>query len=166
MRRIDQQVLHDPDGLDVGDCYRACLASILDDATVPHFAAIEGPEQPGAGPVWWSQARQWLRAEYGIDTASFDITEDVPTPLHVLGGDETSAWQRHGIGTVQSPRGPFTHAVVVNLDGEVVHDPHPSRASMLAPLIAVDLFFAIDDEWNPLIQPEAVTAPTGEEGTG
>ena len=57
----------------------------------------------------------------------------------------------NGIGDVPSPRGDFRHAVVVNLDGTVVHDPHPSRASLGATIEGVDLLLAINDEAHPLI---------------
>lgn len=155
MKPVDQAFLHAPPFGDIGDCFAACLASILDmdRAQVPHFVTTQGPEQPGAGPVWWAATRRWLRSERGIDIASFDITEDFPTPCSLY-VSEPGDWQQYGIGDVQSPRGDFRHAVVVNLDGTVVHDPHPSRASMGARLDGVDLLVPIDESWNPLVNPD------------
>lgn len=153
MRPVDQTIMQDPERGILGNCYQACLASVLGIPldTVPHFVALHGPEQLGAGPIWWAEARRWIRREHDRDLAMFDITPEHPTPCSMYAG-EPADWQAFGIGSVPSPRGPFEHAVVVNLDGDVVHDPHPSRASMGGTITVVDLLFRIDDVWNPLIQ--------------
>lgn len=154
MKPVDQTLMQDLERGVVGNCYAACLASVLDLSIdqVPHFVALQGPDQPGAGPIWWIEARRWLRGERAIDIAMFDITPEHPTPCSMYAG-EPADWQLYGIGCVQSPRGDFLHAVVVNLDGDIVHDPHPSRASMGAAITAVDLLLPIDSETHPLIQP-------------
>lgn len=92
-------------GEGVGNCFSACVASILemqiDD--VPFF---------GADELWWDRFQEWL-ALRGLYAMCIQCKpEHAPRGFHVVGG--------------KSPRGNFLHAVVAK--GEtIVHDPHPSR---------------------------------------
>lgn len=104
---VDQLKLHDENT--VGDCFRACLASILemDPSDVPHFVELGGDK-------WWILATEWCE-ENGLSlTYSFKangIREHLPL---------------YWIASGKSPRGDFNHSVVFFGD-EMVHDPHPSR---------------------------------------
>jgi hypothetical protein len=106
----------------VGDCFRACIASIfeLKAGEVPHFLKIE----LGTRYAWTYTLDQWL-APQGLWYCDFP-TEVKTWCVHVpLDGV-------YAIGTGKSPRYPtWDHSVVVKLhrtEGmRIVHDPHPSR---------------------------------------
>ena len=114
---------HTADGLP-GNCLQAAVASLLDldvDA-VPHFAVYVN---------WFGAMRRWAR------TRDADFTYfPIPVPDQYA---EAWAWyqdwgrehQAYVLLSGPSPRGPFWHVVVGNVDLETVHDPHPSRAGLL-----------------------------------
>lgn len=89
-----------------GDCWAACLASVLeiDAATVPNPNLV-----PEGG--WFDQQETWLRKTFGLGLVYVEVGEWFPIGLHLI------------MGT--SPRGPWQHTVV-GRSGAMVHDPHPS----------------------------------------
>jgi len=94
-----------------GNCLSACVASILELslADVPWFSL--------AGEQWWDVLAAWVR------TRGLGVTYYVP-----LG--EMHAPRGYSIVGGASPRFPgATHACVA-YDGNVVHDPHPSRVGL------------------------------------
>lgn len=109
-----------------GNCLQAAVASMLDLPLegVPHFAIYAD---------WWSAMRRWLREARGMDWAY------VAFPVS---GDQGDWWDRyaelgrengwHVLLGGPSPRGPFSHVVVGNVDLELVHDPHPSRDGLVS----------------------------------
>jgi hypothetical protein len=103
-----------------GDCLRACVASLLDVPydTVPHFHLYAS---------WWETLRRWTREHHGGDFAPLTPVDGTVRPmLAELVGDELL------IGTGPSPRGADRrHAVLVDVDLALVHDPHPSDAGVL-----------------------------------
>lgn len=112
-----------------GDCFRACIASILelplDD--VPHFVQIgltphpDDPQPLAEGNSdWWYYLRDWLRPR-GLIYFDIPAGEDAPDAL-------ISALGYHTI-TGLSPRGDWQH-VVVGRGGEIVHDPHPEGGGL------------------------------------
>lgn len=114
MKPVDQEFLHDAKNNVIGDCFRACIASILEvpiDA-VPHFVLL--------GSRWSKVMNGYLEA----------LSKDIEW---VKGTPPDGVW---AIATVKSPRfldgqRELLHSVIWR-DGKVVHDPHPSRASMNA----------------------------------
>jgi len=109
---IDQEFVHDPSINQHGDCFRACLASVLEmpREEVPHFAQ----EANGVAHIFWNNAMDWLEArgwEY-VHSPTWKPHEW----FHFISGP--------------SPRGNGVTHMVVGLNGEVVHDPHPSRAGL------------------------------------
>ena len=105
MRPVDQTIFGAPEG----NCLAACVATLLDLSIddVPHFGA-DG---------WAEQLTRWLRPR-GLYALHFSLPSDWhPRGLYILAG--------------QSPRGDFLHAVVAR-GGDVIHDPHPSRAGLLS----------------------------------
>lgn len=96
-----------------GNCLSACVASLLEISLldVPYF---------GGDDEWWASLRRWLqpRGLYALNS-TLDASPDAwrPEGYYILAG--------------QSPRGPWLHAVVAR-GHEIVHDPHPSRAGILA----------------------------------
>lgn len=121
-----------------GDCLRACVATILgipDDLTVPHFVMASD---------WWTALRCWTIEQHGLDWAVAWRDPDYAGPATVgtvRPGMVTPAewsWHHarkyaggHALVAGHSPRGPYLHGVVGNLEGGVVWDPHPSRAGLL-----------------------------------
>lgn len=114
MRPVDQEFLHDKAAGVEGDCFRAVLASILERpiAEVPHFADITKGQ--GASEFWES-VYEWLETQ-GYEYVSTKVAPEGALEFHSLSGP--------------SPRGNGTYHAVVGLNGEVAHDPHPSRAGI------------------------------------
>lgn len=120
MRRVMQTMF----GARAGDCFAACVASILDlpREAVPHFCAVPDGED------WFADFQTWLAAR-GL--VAFEAALPVPlvpclarmTPgaLIIVAGPSPNAL----------PELPCLHACVARAtdDGagfEIVHDPHPS----------------------------------------
>jgi hypothetical protein len=99
-------------GVREGNCFAACVASLLDltIVDVPHLMAEER---------WFEASLDWLepRGFWAIclRTQERDQRETI-RGLYVLSG--------------RSPRGDFLHSVVARGD-TIEHDPHPSRAGLL-----------------------------------
>ena len=118
MTPITQEFLHDPDNGVYGDCQRAVIASLLNlpISEVPHFLA----DGEGDAVKFWEGLQKFL-GKHGY--AWFTV------PARSGG-----AFFGHDGGVYHeisgpSPRGEFLHAVI-GLDGNVVFDPHPSRAGL------------------------------------
>jgi hypothetical protein len=105
----DQTILH-VDG-QTGNCFQAAIANVIGwpIERVPHFALM-GKEH------WWDCAQAWL------DWQGFHIEYKPDSYPNLL---------PHCILSGQSPRG-LSHSVVGDTrTGEMLHDPHPSRAGLL-----------------------------------
>jgi hypothetical protein len=133
----------------VGDCYRACIASVLEIPIldVPHFYELARNGDQGDA---CNLAREWLRSR---DLAIFQCWADSQTSLKTV----LDAYSRqnpdvaiilHGeaatIGT------DINHAVVL-LNGEIAHD--PSGAGIAGPSIRSDNSGA--EWWMEVIAPTA-----------
>ncbi|MDB5885835.1 MAG: ArV1 [Polaromonas sp.] len=122
MSTVDQTILH-AEG-ECGNCLQASLASILDWPleAVPHFALL-GENH------WWDCLLAWLDAQgFWLDyrADSFAGTGGAVLPRCLLSGP--------------SPRG-FSHAVVGDsATGQMLHDPHPSRAGLVSVAYRAYLF--------------------------
>lgn len=121
MKPVSQTILHTDDG-PPGDCFRACVASLLELAAedVPHF--VLNPR------TWMRDCNAWLAQRGLVMVATEDRIRDV-------------FWRGCGrvyaIAAGKSPRGPWHHSVIARLGGtdedpvwEIVHDPHPSGAGI------------------------------------
>jgi hypothetical protein len=104
---VDQTQLHG--GKTKGNCLRACLASILeiDIEAMPHFEE--------KGEYWFTDLRRWMRKFNG-------------KTVHVFPG--TFKPEGYCLAAGMSPRNIY-HCVVC-LDGEIVHDPHPSKSGLVS----------------------------------
>lgn len=98
-------------GLPGGNCFAACVASLLempiDD--VPNFCNLPGD--------WEAEFNRWLRP-FGLYALTVQMNDWRPPGLHIMAG--------------KSPRGASVkemHSVVAQGDA-IVHDPHPSRAGL------------------------------------
>jgi hypothetical protein len=125
MKPVEQTVLMPPGG----NCFAACMASILELPleTMPDFTPFDD---------WTVRWNRWLR----------------PMNLAIMhtSVSETNfeAWRQecmpgYTIPAVESPRGPWLHAVVA-LDGELVWDPHPERCMGVGAWREVTYFYVID----------------------
>lgn len=114
---VDQDEFYDPNrsiGEQRGNCWSATLASMLELplAEVPNFVQID----VDGGENWWMHTQHWLAERgYRLQMLWFGIE-----PVHM-----------HYIACGRSPRAEGLYHSVVYLDGELAHDPHPSRAGIL-----------------------------------
>jgi hypothetical protein len=88
----------------------ASLLDVEDYDSVPHFVELDD---------WWGLTCSFVRERTGKSVAWWDNPESIPLGIDLL------------IGSGPSPRGNFWHAVIVDRQGNLVHDPHPSRAGVL-----------------------------------
>lgn len=121
----DMEHRHDPDAGTVGDCWRACIATVTGTpiAEVPHFVGDHHVRDTADGTTEWLAATQrWLAERFGHICLYYDN----PEAMYPDRRNEPSAWPLV-IWSGQSPRGDWGHAVVGSQDGKMIHDPHPSR---------------------------------------
>lgn len=97
------------DGSEPGNCQAACIATLLDlpITEVPNFAKVRSKFQ---------EEQDTFLAKHGLWLM---YTEEEPCTVNTV----------HYIGSGMSSRG-LRHAVVM-LDGEIIHDPHPSQAGLV-----------------------------------
>jgi len=123
-RKIDQTVMGR-----YGNCQSACLAMLLgaELSEVPNFAQLA--QDQGNAAAYTAQG-EWLR-ERGWTLLTVAPWQGLPWPpahgYYIAGG--------------ASPRG-FRHAVIFK-DGELWHDPHPSRGG-IANVDDVDLLYPLN----------------------
>jgi hypothetical protein len=124
VKPVDQTILHNPAQGRYGDCFRACIASILHlpAQAVPHvFDGASDDDTAGDG---LEMLNQWL-AQYGLAYTEVLTTD----PLQMMARYNSAAYH---VMVGRSPRG-GNHAVVAKA-GKVVHDPHPERGGLSKPL--------------------------------
>lgn len=127
MKPVDQTITTHPEG----NCFPACLASILE------IPLEEVPHAKGEG--WQYYYNQWLRPR-GLALITVGLPADIQTMSPELRRYHMPGYT---ILAVQSPRYDCLHSVVC-LDGEIVHDPHPLRAMGVGAWKELDLLIAID----------------------
>lgn len=106
LREVTQTIFIGDPGGRLGNCFQACVASVLDLPLeeVPHFIEFD----------------DWVQLFYNF------VKDQGYSARRVNGLPEKGT----GIGTGPSPRSlAAAHAVVVK-DGKTVWDPHPSRAGV------------------------------------
>ena len=119
---VTQQVTTKDDGKGgVGDCMRACVASLLglsvDD--VPHFARYGLNDEPPDKHGWW-----WAFIGFcdTLEPSHEVLVPDEPPPP----SDDIADLFGMYLATGKSPRGDWNHVVICR-GGEVIWDPHPDR---------------------------------------
>ncbi|WP_396912478.1 hypothetical protein [Mycolicibacterium sp.] len=131
--RYADQEHTDPEGSVYGDCWRVCVANLLQLPTrkVPHFVHNHGEH-------WYHATKEWLLAEHQVHLLHrpprFPITPTGRSERIILCG--------------KSPRGDWGHAVLADHHGHVIHDPHPSRAG-LETVVTAYLIATVDDLQPP-----------------
>lgn len=125
MTPVFQNILYDLAADELGDCYRAALASILDleVEALPHFGA--GNPTPVA---FNARIDAWM-ADQGL-IQIWNFFDAAPLPL-ILG---TCAHANPGICHLVVGRSSLggNHACVA-CDGEIIHDPSPRGAGIVGP---------------------------------
>lgn len=134
-----------------GDCWAACIATVLDlpRADVPHFVNTQGPEEERGDALWYRASRAWLQEHTGLDLWAY-TPDDIWPPREAFADLPADTRQLYALASGQSPRGDWLHGVVIDLDGHVVHDPHPARAGVVGPFVDYMVLAPPDDDMNPL----------------
>lgn len=154
---VDQRIAPEPgggraDGRDehgvMGDCLRAAVASLcgLPYEQVPHFLQHVS---------WWEFLRHWAR-ERGFDfVCQYPRGGSIRWAL--AGGDIPDGCTGLFIGLGPSARFEgMRHAVLVDEDLVLVHDPHPARLGLGGPVDEV--LIATAPYWPP---PTRLALPAG-----
>lgn len=120
-----QLLQHDPDNGVWGDCMRTALACLLDlpCAQVPHFND-GGPDLP----EFTRRIDAWLLR---IDKTIFNIPYAVKDLNEVLASFGRINPDRYYFVSGRSPRG--ADHIVVALNDQVLHDPHPDGGGLVGP---------------------------------
>lgn len=114
MIKVDQTTF----GMPGGNCFSACVASLLELPTsdVPYFMGNTEKE----GEEWFGRFEKWIKP-HGFYPVIFELLDGNkwrPSGLHILSG--------------KSPRGDFPHSVIADGEENIIHDPHPSRDGILS----------------------------------
>lgn len=140
---VDQLYIHGESDV-VGDCFRASIASILElpcDA-VPHFEHLCPDAETGEDAnimlnLWLEQFGLRFFEIEAWDIAIGDFLRKwlVPCGYHTISGPSPRAASGEN----------YWHACV-GYAGEVVHDPHPSRAGLVGSERSYGVFIAVSPE--------------------
>ncbi|MCH9647798.1 MAG: hypothetical protein K0U98_06135 [Deltaproteobacteria bacterium] len=123
MRKVDQERLHVP-GEVAGDCFAACIASILEISIdeIPRPTAEEFED--------WSA--YWPRLSESLASRGFYLIFVKTGAEGCWSTDTLVSRGAYWIASGPSPRYPGTLHCVVMCGGKQVHDPHPSRLGLEA----------------------------------
>lgn len=119
MKPVDQEFIHDPSIGQYGDCQRAVIATLLDlpISEVPHFLR----DAEGDPTIYWESLQAFVR-QHGYAY----LTVPAKTGCAFYGDDGPIYHEISG----PSPRGNGVSHAVVGCNGEIVFDPHPSKAGL------------------------------------
>ena len=118
MKPVNQTLFGDgSEGTDYGNCFIACLATILEYPLrkIPHFCEDK--------KHWFQHCNIWL-SEFGLSFFECRFTAPAEVEISYF----SNHWGYHLIGG-ESPRG-IQHWVV-GKEGKIVHDPHPSKTGLI-----------------------------------
>ena len=117
VRRTAQTIQHDPDNGNIGNCFAACLASILE------VDIQEVPEMPAWNDGWFKSYEKYL-TEKGYHWLWMELDNCYVPGYSVVSGP--------------GPRGVLHSCVAFN--GDIVWDPHPSQEGVVK---VVDTFMLL-----------------------
>lgn len=112
MTPVKQTKLYAPDGIHNGNCYAACLASLLD---LPLWMVPPFEEMFGRGD-WFSRTGEWLGRMFRLRIVRSQ-------------GHDPAALPEFYIANGPAERG--VHHSVIYRAGELAHDPHFSGGGLL-----------------------------------
>lgn len=101
-----------PDAIHSGNCFAACIASLLD---LPLWMVPPWEDMFGRGD-WHSRLQEWLNRFYGLKMVS-------------RSGHDWESLPEFYMGSGLSPR-EIRHSVIYS-KGQMVHDPHYSGAGII-----------------------------------
>lgn len=116
----------------IGDCYRTCLACLLDlrPGSVPHFVEIDGWDKPPAESRVNELTRQWLNGwGYDFIEIAWSGLSDPQQALDILGGCAPDIYY---IFSGLSRNG--TNHSVIGLNNNIVHDPAIDNSGIVGPM--------------------------------
>jgi hypothetical protein len=116
MNRVDQTRCHNGDIR--GNCFRACIASLFD-LPLEKVPAFEDAKE---SHEWHDMTLNFID-EHGCEY--WGVTQD----WNSIGPEEIAGMGGYVIASGNSPRGDWKHAVLWK-DGQLAHDPHPSREGL------------------------------------
>ncbi len=114
MTPVNQSMLYAPDGIHNGNCYAACLASLLD---LPLWMVPPFEQMFGRGMEWKSRTDEWLRRLFALTIVRSE-------------GHDYCTLPEYYIASGPAKRGVY-HSVIYRA-GELAHDPHPAKSGLLA----------------------------------
>ncbi|MFZ6767806.1 hypothetical protein ACO0LM_12050 [Undibacterium sp. Di26W] len=119
MKPVDQEFVHDPDNGVRGDCQRAVIASLMElpISEVPHFIEVAN----GDPSTYWDLLQAFCLSK------GFVYLETKTTGNVWTGESDVDIY--HEISG-PSPRFSDVYHAVVGKNGQIVFDPHPSRAGL------------------------------------
>lgn len=109
MRKVKQDRLYSPEGIGNGNCFAACLASLLD---IPLWMVPPFDQMFGRGDDYRQRCDEWLARLFKLKLVKRDG--------HFDGADLPEFYIANG----PSPRGVY-HSTIYSA-GKLVHDPHYS----------------------------------------
>lgn len=135
MKPVDQ-IIHNPPE-QIGTCFRACIASVLeiDVDDIPHLEKMMYYKKAG---YWKGKFYKWAY-DLGYGVCEWELNfihsfDDYPDAI-AIPSDEIL------IASGRSPRHDSANHSVVWKDGEILHDPHPSRDGLASdPFIFTYIF--------------------------
>lgn len=125
MKKVYQTKFDD----NLGDCFRACIASIFE------FPIKEMPnfwEQTQDVSEFWRLNNSWLAEHKNFKFINFELSVE---HKHII--DDLLC-----VACAKSPRGNADHAVV--WQNKLIHDPHPSEAGLAEEPDTFTLFLPLD----------------------
>lgn len=108
MTPVNQSCLYAPDGIGNGDCFAACLASLLD---LPLWMVPPFHLMFGRGSAWRERCEEWLSRMYDMKLVRAEGHPLIVPEFYIANGP--------------SARG--VHHSVIYSKGVLCHDPHHSR---------------------------------------
>jgi len=126
--------------IEQGDCFQACLASILEIPYEQAFSCVYGYDKPKEGELfekqpWYVDFNKWLE-QYGLASIYLEWKPTIPAVTSLLGfhiAEVKSSTLKNG----------DTHAVVIH-NGDLVHDPNPKSKVNGDDLLGVYLLVPLD----------------------
>ncbi len=119
---IPKQTFLNSDGK-IGDCWRCCIAAVIGIPAldVPHFV-MENQDDPNGATQRWLRYKGFALVH--VHGAGLYFPRDYR--------DDLDALPVISCGPTVRSKARGQHHAVVTIDGEVVYDPHPSSAGLLA----------------------------------
>ncbi len=123
MKPVEQTIMHDQEKGVIGNCFQACIASLLEIPLeeVPHF--VEGNQD---AYFWRKELNVWL-APRGLSFVEIWCPNLANFRWYA---DEQLANVGYYVLSGPSPRQKNVEHAVIAKGGEIVFDPHPSKAGL------------------------------------